>query len=369
MTGETVRKYYAIAGQTVAMRTYDPGTTTWLLHYFLTDHLGSVVAVLDDSGEVLSEQRCMPFGQVRTDVGTIAETDFGYTFQRALGSEVGLMDYKVRFYSPYLNRFIQPDSIVPGVGDPQAFNRYSYVVGNPLKYADPTGHRYSDNMDPIEKEIILEMYQQNAGGNNGVVNADAYTGLKELGLFGDDQAAMDYIVATEFGDSLLEVWKENTEARRLFEAMTRHYWQYCKGGKWTPTCVQSFWGYHEGILNVDEMPDFTEDELATIHNISSAIYEPGTPFNGMIADSAWKQGCQDELCHYAQAPNELSIWVEGIGIYYKEDNSYSIDWADPRYLLYKYDHGDEDFVIYNQPLWDFFNLNFPQFLLGGDQSE
>lgn len=65
------------------MRAYDPGTSSWALHYFLSDHLGSTLAVLDDSGEVLSEPRYMPFGQVRTDVGSIAETDFGFTFQRA----------------------------------------------------------------------------------------------------------------------------------------------------------------------------------------------------------------------------------------------------------------------------------------------
>jgi len=39
------------------------------LHYMLTDHLGSVVAVTDADGVLESEQRYLPFGQVRTDVG------------------------------------------------------------------------------------------------------------------------------------------------------------------------------------------------------------------------------------------------------------------------------------------------------------
>ena len=37
-------------------------------------------------------------------------------------------------------RFISPDTIVPEPGNPQALNRYSYTLNNPLKYTDPTGH-------------------------------------------------------------------------------------------------------------------------------------------------------------------------------------------------------------------------------------
>jgi hypothetical protein len=50
-TGGAVRKYYSLAGQTVAMRDAEG------LKYFLTDHLGSTLAVLDANGNVLSEQR------------------------------------------------------------------------------------------------------------------------------------------------------------------------------------------------------------------------------------------------------------------------------------------------------------------------
>jgi RHS repeat-associated protein len=53
---------------------------------------------------------------------------------------LGIYDYGARFYSPKLGRFLSPDTIVPGAGNPQAFNRYSYVLGNPLKYIDPSGH-------------------------------------------------------------------------------------------------------------------------------------------------------------------------------------------------------------------------------------
>jgi hypothetical protein len=94
--GGTWKKYYSFAGQTVAMRD-ETG-----LKYFLTDHLGSIVTVMD--GTTVTQQRYMPFGQVRTDIGSILQTDFGYTSQRKLDDGMGgIMDYKARFYSPYRN--------------------------------------------------------------------------------------------------------------------------------------------------------------------------------------------------------------------------------------------------------------------------
>jgi hypothetical protein len=47
--------------------------------------------------------------------------------------------------SPYINRFLSADTIVPGYANPQSLNRYSYVNNNPLRYIDPTGHIYLDN--------------------------------------------------------------------------------------------------------------------------------------------------------------------------------------------------------------------------------
>jgi RHS repeat-associated protein len=68
-----------------------------------------------------------------------ADTDRLYTGQR-FDAATGLYYYNARYYDPTLARFISPDTIVPGVGDPQAWNRYAYVLGNPLRYTDPSGH-------------------------------------------------------------------------------------------------------------------------------------------------------------------------------------------------------------------------------------
>ena len=45
-----------------------------------------------------------------------------------------------RVYDPNLGRFLTPDPHVQSIGDPQSYNRYSYVLNNPLRYSDPTGY-------------------------------------------------------------------------------------------------------------------------------------------------------------------------------------------------------------------------------------
>ena len=91
----TTLKYYSFAGQLVAMTSSatsnNPCAT---LCYFLSDQLGSVMALLDTSGNIAKDgnnnpmvQRYLPFGQVRTDIDTISQTDLGYTGQRNLDAQ------------------------------------------------------------------------------------------------------------------------------------------------------------------------------------------------------------------------------------------------------------------------------------------
>jgi RHS repeat-associated protein len=54
--------------------------------------------------------------------------------------QLGLYWVGSRWLDPYLNRWIQPDDIIPDPGNPIDFDRYAYVRNNPLKYVDPDGH-------------------------------------------------------------------------------------------------------------------------------------------------------------------------------------------------------------------------------------
>jgi len=122
------------------------------LYYILKDHLGSASVVTDVSGTILGENRYYPFGETRVTTGTIF-TDRLFTGQREI-TGLGIYHFNARFYSPKLGQFLSADTIVPSPANPQAFNRYSYALGNPLRYIDPSGHC----IDPVTGDVNMGQY-------------------------------------------------------------------------------------------------------------------------------------------------------------------------------------------------------------------
>ncbi len=74
-----------------------------------------------------------------TDGGSPAPPRGCFARQREAG-EIGLYYYVARWLDPEIAHFAQADTIVPGAGNPAAWNRYGYVMYNPIRYTDPSGH-------------------------------------------------------------------------------------------------------------------------------------------------------------------------------------------------------------------------------------
>jgi RHS repeat-associated protein len=167
-SGGTVTRtvsYYPLGG---AMRINISGGSN-TLYYLLKDQLGSASVVTDASGTIVGEDRFYPYGETRFTTGTMY-TDQLFTGQREM-TGLGIYHYGARFYSPKLGRFLSADTIVPGAANPQAYNRYSYVLGNPLRYVDPSGHGQCQTKEECDDMGTTPMGTGGSGGGNG--NGDA----------------------------------------------------------------------------------------------------------------------------------------------------------------------------------------------------
>ena len=69
------------------------------------------------------------------------------------GDSTQLIYLRARFYNPYLNQFIQPDTIVPDPHTPADWNRYAYVRNSPVNYTDPSGQ---SPREAASYELVLQ---------------------------------------------------------------------------------------------------------------------------------------------------------------------------------------------------------------------
>jgi RHS repeat-associated protein len=129
----TMKKYYYAGAVRVAMRVGSQAPL-WLLG----DHLGSTSRVANNNGTPYGEKRYKAWGETRFDQG-ITPTTLRYTGQRQEAS-LGLYYYGARWYDPELGRFIQADTVVSHPLNSQSWDRYAYVLNNPVIYTDSSGH-------------------------------------------------------------------------------------------------------------------------------------------------------------------------------------------------------------------------------------
>jgi len=119
VTGNVATSYYSAGGQRIAMRVRTNSTN--VVYYLHPDHLGSTSLATCGSGSACggngaaipnSRTWYKPYGELRAG-GSTLPTDYTYTGQRTEVG-VGLMDYRARWYSPALGRFVSGDTVVPG---------------------------------------------------------------------------------------------------------------------------------------------------------------------------------------------------------------------------------------------------------------
>ena len=112
------------------------------IRYWHKDHLGSVAVIVDPTGAVKQKYSYDAWG----NRSTILQSDQtgeerGFTGHELL-AEVGIVHMNGRLYDPATGRMLSADPIVQDRFDGQNYNRYTYVLNNPLSLTDPTGFSF-----------------------------------------------------------------------------------------------------------------------------------------------------------------------------------------------------------------------------------
>ncbi len=140
-SGSRNTKYVFLGGQRVAAVTNSPSIGSTTLYYH-TDHLGGANILTDSTGFKKELIEYEPFGveSRHEKYGSSEEIAWYYFTGKKTDDESGLIYFGARYYDPSLGRFITPDTYIPGFSNPQALNRYSYCLNNPINRIDPDGH-------------------------------------------------------------------------------------------------------------------------------------------------------------------------------------------------------------------------------------
>ncbi len=132
------------------------GTTQNYL-YLHRDNLGSILAISNQNKTMIEQRVFDAWGNLIKLINSNGQyvlnngqtlianynlfLDRGYTgHEHLLGA--GLINMNGRLYDPKLHRFLMPDNNLQDPTNSQNFNRYGYVLNNPLMYSDPSGEEF-----------------------------------------------------------------------------------------------------------------------------------------------------------------------------------------------------------------------------------
>jgi RHS repeat-associated protein len=156
-TDNSLTHQYTIGNMLVREDVYTGKMTRKLM---IRDHLGSVLATSelnDDNTQAFISQtfRYDPFGQqfALQESGFAAFTGYfrhGFTGHEML-NELNIIHMNGRIYDPTIGRFLQADPFIQAPTNSQSYNRYSYVLNNPLSYTDPSGYFFKKLFKGIKK--------------------------------------------------------------------------------------------------------------------------------------------------------------------------------------------------------------------------
>jgi RHS repeat-associated protein len=146
MNGQTlVKAFIPLPGSQAVYTSASLNTSNKVAYYRHTDHLGSSRLATTPTQTLYSSTAYGPYGEPYSQSGA---TDLSFTGQEQ-DTVSGIYDFPARKYPPVQGRWLSPDPAglaAANPANPQSWNRYAYVLNNPMSLVDPLG------LDPCDTD-------------------------------------------------------------------------------------------------------------------------------------------------------------------------------------------------------------------------
>jgi len=215
-----------------------------------------------------------PFGnrkkQLTTDLdpntdlamATFETTTDGFTGHEML-DDFGLIHMNGRVYDPQIGRFLSADPFVQAPENSQSYNRYSYVMNNPLSLVDPSGYFFSPIDFGFDNDVNLG--DVDVLGNSNIIDANLTLWQAQL----DQTLGTDLLGRYDTGQTYTNYELETLPI--AFEAKFNHDKSFRDG--WLQENTQ--------VFEAEPLPQYTKP----------AYYDIGNPvtFNSSVNDQIDRQ--------------------------------------------------------------------------------
>jgi RHS repeat-associated protein len=161
---QEVRRYLPDAIQTEYIATGAVHT-----RYLHKDHLGSINTITNEQGKIVEKLYFDAWGKKQSIpkanwlhavqnqaapslINVLNLTPRGFTGHEHI-DHADIIHMNGRIYDPTLGRFLQADPHIQAPKNSQSYNRYSYVLNNPLSYTDPSGYFFKSLFKKLNKAL------------------------------------------------------------------------------------------------------------------------------------------------------------------------------------------------------------------------
>ena len=221
-------------------------TTISNTSYLYHDSLGSIDIITNNKAKVLQRVAYKPFGEqinffADGSIKPRSNINRGYTGHETIEEE-NLINMNARLYDPSIGRFLSADTLIPDQYSSQDFNRYSYVLNNPLKYTDPSGHQLTQHqIDSYGWERVEELASYIKKKNHGDSKIGIY--LVRLFLY---KKEVNY--NTQYNGLVTETLLNEEDYNPYDETHRRFSGLFSSSGTWTKNDINR-WNKNRNTLN------------------------------------------------------------------------------------------------------------------------